>query len=107
MFDFDEPASISPRKTGIKDVYIWIGFNPNLYGKIIKISNIPNKFSKNDYFTLSLTDFNIVGDVNTKLITKKILEDIKDFVKLNMKLIEDFSDEKISTDEFIYSLKSI
>jgi hypothetical protein len=102
-----EMANISPKKTGVKDVYIWFG--PNLYshGRRIKISNIPNKFSKDDCFTLTIPKFQIIGDVNDKLITTSILNDIKIFVNLNIKLIEDFSDEKISTDDFVDNLKSI
>ena len=102
-----EMANISPKKTGVKDVYIWFGPNPYSHGRRIKISNIPNKFSKYDCFTLTIPKFQIIGDVNDKLITTSILNDIKIFVNLNIKLIEDFSDEKISTDDFVDNLKSI
>ena len=102
-----EMANVSPKKTGIKDVYIWFGPNPHYHGKRIKVSNIPNKFSKNDCFTITIPEFEIIDQYNTNLITTSVLDDIIKFVKLNIKAIEDFSDEKISTDEFIDKLISI
>jgi hypothetical protein len=102
-----EMANVSPKKTGIKDVYIWFGPNPHYHGKRIKVSNIPNKFSKNDCFTITIPKFEIIGQYNSNLITTSVLDDIIKFVKLNIKAIEDFSDEKISTDEFIDKLISI
>ncbi len=102
-----EMANVSPKKTGIENVYIWFGPNPHSYGRRVKISNIPNKFSKKDCFTLTIPNFSIIGEYNEKLITTDVLEKIKDLIRLNIKLIEDFSDEKISTDEFIDNLKPV
>jgi len=102
-----EMANVSPKKTGVKDVYIWFGPNPHFHGRRVKISNVPNKYSKNDCFTLTIPKFKIIGQYNDKLITAEVLEKIKDFINLKLKLIEDFSDEKISTDEFIDNLISI
>jgi hypothetical protein len=101
-----EMANVSPKKTGISNVYIWFGPNPH-YGRRIKVSNISNKFSKNDCFTITIPKFEIIGKYNTNLITSSVLEDIIKFVNLNIKAIEDFSDELISTDEFIDRLISI
>jgi len=62
---------------------------------------------KKDCFTLTIPNFSIIGEYNEKLITTDVLEKIKDLIRLNIKLIEDFSDEKISTDEFIDNLKPV
>ena len=102
-----EMVNVSPKKTGVKDVYIWFGPNPHFHGRRVKISNVPNKYSKTDCFTLTIPKFRIIGQYNDKFITTEVLEKIKDFINLNLKLIEDFSDEKISTDEFIDNLISI
>ena len=102
-----EMASISPNKTGIKNVFIWVGPNPESHWKRIKVSNIQNKFDKYNCFTITIPDFRIIGETNNNLITKKVLEDIIDFVKLNMQIIIDYSDEKISTDELIDNIKKI
>lgn len=99
-----EMANISSKKTGLLDIYIWVGPNPKYHGKRIKVSNIPNKFSKDDCFTLTIPNFEIVGNINTKLIDSKKLSKIIEFVEINMKLICDFSDEIISTDELIENL---
>lgn len=102
-----EMANLSPKKTGIKDVFIWFGPNPHYHGRIIKVSNIANKFSKTDCFTITIPEFEIIGKVNPKLIDFDKLDKIKTLVNKNLKLIEDFSDELISTDEFIDKLVSI
>jgi len=102
-----ELANISPNKTGIKDVVIWIGPNPHFHGRRIKVSNTPNKFDKNDCFTITIPDFEIIGTPNKKLITKNIMKDIIKFVKLNMQIICDYSDEKIFTDDLIDQMKKI
>lgn len=100
-------ANISPNKTGIKDVFIWIGPNPHYHGKRIKVSNIPNKFSKDNCFTITIPEYKIIGDVNSNLIKPSVYDDIIKFIKLNLQLISDYSDEKISTDELIDGLKKI
>lgn len=102
-----EMANVSPRKTGIEDVYIWFGPNPHYHGRRIKVSNIPNKFSKEDCFTITIPDFRIIGNINKKLIDSKKLDRIKELINKNLKIIEDFSDELISTDEFIDKLQSV
>jgi len=100
-------ANVSPKKTGIEDVYIWFGPNLHYYGRRIKVSNIPNKFSKEDCFTITMPDFRIIGNINKKLIDSKKLDRIKELINKNLKIIEDFSDELISTDEFIDKLQSV
>lgn len=102
-----EMANISPNKTGIENVYIWIGPNPYSHWKRIKVSNVSWKFKKDDCFTLTIPDFKIIGEVNTKLINNDVLNQIKEFVNLNLKLINDYSDEIITTDELIDNLKKI
>jgi len=102
-----EMDNVSPKKTGIKDVFIWFGPNPHYHGRRIKVSNIANKFSKTDCFTITIPEFEIIGKVNPKLIDSDKLDKIKTLVNKNLKLIEDFSDELISTDEFIDKLVSI
>lgn len=95
-----EMANISPKKTGLKDMFIWVGPNPHTHGRRIKVSNIPNKYSKDDCFTVTIPDFEIIGKPEN-WITNKHIEDIKKFITLNKDLIINYSDEKISTDEFI------
>ena len=102
-----EMANVNYESTGIKDVVIWIGPNPGYHGRRIKICNVANKFVASDCFTLTIPDFQIVGNVNDKLITKKVLEQIKEFININYQLICDYSDYLISTKELIDNLKRI
>jgi hypothetical protein len=102
-----EMSNIGYKVTGIKDVIIWIGPNPDYHWKRIKISNIANKYSGEDCFTLTIPDFKVVGEVNKKLITTEVLEKIKEFVTINYQTISEYSDYKILTDEFIEKLKKV
>lgn len=102
-----EMANVTEEETGIEDVVIWIGPNPHSQGKRIKVSNIPNKICSSDCFTLTIPKFEIIGDINTRLIDSVKLEKIKEFVNLNLQLIEDYSDLKISTKELVNNLKPV
>ena len=102
-----EMANVTDESTGINDVVLWIGPNPTSHGKRIKVSNIPNKISSSDLFTITIPDMNIIGDVNSKFITKSKLDDIKKFITINLQLIEDYSEYKITTKRFLDNLKSI
>jgi len=102
-----EMANVTEETTGIKDVVIWIGPNPMSHGKRVKISNIPNKISSSDCFTITIPKFEIVGEMNTKFIDSIKLENIKKFILNNLSLIEDYSDYKISTKQLLDGLKPI
>ena len=102
-----EMANISGKYTGIKNVVIWVGPNPGYHWHRIKVSNTPNKIDINNLFTLTIPDFNIIGEVNRKLITTKVLDDIKKFVEINMDLIISYSNREVETFDFLKNIKSI
>ena len=102
-----EMANVTEETTGIKDVVLWIGPNPPQHGKRIKVSNIPNRISSSDCFTITIPKFEIVGDVNTKFIDSVKMDKIKEFITINQKLIEEYSDYKISTKDLLDGLKSV
>ena len=104
LFEMD---NVTEETTGIKDVVIWVGPNPKSQGKRVKISNIPNKISSSDCFTITIPKFEIVGEMNTKFIDSIKLENIKKFISNNLSLIEDYSDYKISTKQLLDGLKPI
>jgi hypothetical protein len=106
-YELFEMANVTEETTGIKDVVIWIGPNPKSHGKRVKISNIPNKISSSDCFTITIPKFEIVGEMNTKFIDSIKLENIKKFISNNLSLIEDYSDYKISTKQLLDGLKPI
>jgi hypothetical protein len=102
-----EMANVTEETTGIKDVVLWIGPNPQQHGKRVKVSNIPKSISSSDCFTITIPKFEIVGDVNTKLIDSVKMDKIKEFLTINQKLIEEYSDYKISTKDLLDGLKSV
>jgi hypothetical protein len=102
-----EMANVTDQTTGIKDVILWIGPNPKSHGKRIKVSNIPNKISSSDCFTITIPKFEIVGDINDKFIDSVKMDKIKEFIIINQKLIEEYSDYKISTKELLDGLKPV
>jgi len=108
--DMNDMMSISSYSTGIKNVVLWIGPNEKYNFKIIKISNIlkGNIFerSKNS-FILTIPDFKIIGKRDEHTITDNILNDIKNFLKINELLIEQLYNGEIIPSQFAAKLKSI
>ena len=102
-----EMSNISSKTTGIEDIVIWLGPNPKYHGRRIKVSNNPSKFSKNNCFTITIPDLEIIGDVNNVLVDNKKLDQIKKFISINMDVIIKYSDEEILTDEMISLLKKV
>ena len=102
-----EMANVTEETTGIKDVVIWIGPNPASHGKRVKVSNIPGKISSNDCFTLTIPKFEIIGEVNNNFIDTPKLDKIKEFLSINLQLIQDYSDYKISTKQLLDGLKPV
>ena len=102
-----EMANVTYKTTGIENVVLWIGPNPEYHGKRIKVSNLPNKFTGSNCFTLTIPKFEIVGKVDETFITTKVLDKIKEFVTLNYQIISDYSDYLISTEDLIENLKKV
>jgi len=100
-----ELANVTDKTTGIENVVIWIGPNPTTHGKRIKISNQPNKFDGKDCFTLTIPDFNIIGNINDKFIDTDKLNKIKEFVNMNIDIISKYSDCLLSTEDLLSGLK--
>ena len=96
-----EMANITQKATGIKDVVIWIGPNPPQHGKRIKVSNSPNNFDVSDSFVITIPEYKVIGDVNTKFITSSVFSKIIEFLKVNKNIIDDYSDRKISTEDLL------
>ena len=100
-------TDISPRQTGIENIFIWVGFNPHIQDRRIKVSNVSNDFHGKDCFTMTIPDFKIIGEPNRKVVTTDIMNDIAKFVEINLQLIYDYSDEKIGTVDFFDKIVKI
>lgn len=102
-----EMANVGDKYTGIQNVVIWIGMDPKLHYLRVKVSNIPNKWSS-DNFTITIPELDVVGKINKSFISRQILDDIKSWIKLNIETIIAYEQGKITyTDEFLSKLVKI
>lgn len=102
-----EMANLDASDHGINDVIIWVGIAPEYHGLRIKVSNLKNKWSSKDNFTISIPDFQIRNGIPAKWLTDKI-DDIIDWIKLNIDVIKDYETGKEqSTREFLLRIKKI
>lgn len=105
--EYLDMESLTVRSTGIPNVVLWVGPSPESYQRVYVV-NSPNSYKREeDYFTLSIPDYRIMGRVNTDFITPEVIEKIKNWCNQNMKAILDYSNYKTSTCEFIDQLKPI
>lgn len=75
--------------------------------KRIKVSNNPNSFDVHDTFTITIPELNLVGDINRKFIKPNVLSKIMKFIELNIEVISEYSDRKISTEDLIERIKRV
>lgn len=102
-----EMASVGEKYTGIENVVIWIGMDPKLHYLRVKVSNIPNKWSA-DNFTITIPELDVVGKINKSLISRQVLENIKSWIKLNIESIIAYEQGEITyTDVFLSKLVKI
>jgi len=101
-----EMSNLSPDVTGLDNIVVWLGPNPHSHGKRIKVSNVPNKGSR-DCFTITIPDMEVIGDVNKSFIDSKKLDQIKEFIKINLQVICQYSEGDILTDKMILKLKKV
>ena len=99
-----EMANASEKITGIESVVILMGPSPKSHSYRIKVSNIPNSFDIDDCFTITIPDFNIIGNINKFLIDNKKFKKIIKFIEINIENIILYSDRKIETFDFLNSL---
>jgi len=99
-----EMANASEKVTGIKNVVLWLGPPPPSHGHRIKVNNTPDSFKLDNCFTITIPDFKIIGEVNKSLIDEKKLNQIIQFIKINMDNIIKYSEYKMNTLDFLNNL---
>ena len=100
-------ANLTYRTTGIENVVIWVGGDPERHAMRIKVSNVANKWS-NDNFTITMPQLDVVGKINKSLISGKLLDDITDWIKLNQEVLLQYEKGNIiDTGEFLDKLVKI
>jgi hypothetical protein len=101
-------GTLTPHITGIDDVYMWIGVNKTTHSMRIKISNKKTSFDKNDNFSFSIPDYEVVAGIrNNKIINDKKIEKIKSFLIKIHPLIERFYKEEFDNVEFIIKISQL
>jgi hypothetical protein len=105
MAEKEEIASVGESATGIKDVILWFGPNPNSREVKVRVSNTPNDLSGNNIFSFILPKYNILGNINKEFITDDILSSIIKYIELNKQNIYNYSDGLVCASDFILALK--
>ena len=100
-----EMANIHPRTHGVKDTVIWVGAANKRHGLRVKVSNVKNKFDRNNNFIIQMPSL----DYDPTQVAKWIdIEAIKTWIKLNQKLLYDYEEGKIDdTGEFLEKISKI
>jgi hypothetical protein len=105
--DLYEMANLTQRDTGIPNLVIWVGGDPERHAMRIKVSNVANRWSP-DNFTITIPTLDVVGDINKSLISGRTLEDIRSWIKLNIETLMDYEQGNIiGTSEFLEKLVKI
>jgi len=99
--DYDYLCPLEYSETGLKDVVIWIGNNPENNINLVKVSNIPNDKSGYNTFIINLDNMNIIGNNDNEFI-KNNIKDIMIFLYKNKDIIIDYSNsDTMSTSEMV------
>jgi hypothetical protein len=105
--DLYEMANLTQQDTGIPNIVIWVGADPKRHAMRIKVSNMPNRWS-DDNFTITLPMLDVVGNINKQLISGKTLNDIKEWIKLNIEVLLAYEQGNVvGTREFLDMLVKI
>lgn len=105
--DLMEMANLDMEDTGIENVVIWLGMDSKRHYLRAKVSNIPNRWSR-DNFTITIPKLKVIGTVDEQFITQKKLRDIKNWIVLNMEVIKLYEKgEIVSTRELLQRIKKI
>lgn len=95
--------SLSEDTTGIKNVVLYVGPNP-MGMRVMVTTSLKKLYS--DSFALTIPDLRIIGKINNN-ITPAALEKIKKWILLNQQVIEDYSNMKMFTNDFIELIKKV
>ena len=99
--DYDYLCPLEYSETGLKDVVLWVGSNPENNCNIVKVSNIPNDRSGHDTFVVNLDNMDVVGNKENNFINSCI-ENIISFLRKNKEIIIEYSNsDTMSTKQMV------
>jgi hypothetical protein len=99
--DYDYLCPLEYSETGLKDVVLWVGSNPENNSNIVKVSNTPNDRSGHDTFVVNLDNMDVVGNKENNFINSCI-ENIISFLIKNKEIIIEYSNsDTMSTKQMV------
>lgn len=102
-----EMAKLGKHNHGIDDVVIWVGKANKQHGLRVKVSNVKNHWSA-DNFVIQMPSLDYDPKQVAKWIDKKVMTKILDWIKLNYAVLYDYENDKIVyTDDFTSRLVKV
>ena len=102
-----EMANLGSHNHGIRDIVIWVGKANKQHGLRIKVSNLKNKWS-DDNFVIQLPSLDYDPSKVANWIHGSLMLKIKQWIVLNQELLHDFETDKIMyTDQFINKISKV
>lgn len=102
-----EMANLGPADHGIDDVVIWVGKTNKQHGLRIKVSNIKNRWS-DDNFVIQIPSLDYDSSAVANWIDAKIMRKIQQWIVLNSQVLHDFETDRIVyTRDFLNQISKI
>jgi hypothetical protein len=104
-----EMANISPKRHGIENVHIFVGsVEGESHWLRVKVSNVPGKYDRRNNFVIRMPSLDYNPRQVADWITPKIMNKIKEWIKLNQKLLYDYETGDLTdTDEFLDRISKV
>jgi hypothetical protein len=102
-----EMANLGTDDHGIQDIVIWVGKANKQHGLRIKISNLKNRWS-DDNFVIQMPSLDYDPSQVARWITPNIMKQIMSWIKLNQQILYDFETDKIVyTRDFLNQISKV
>ena len=102
-----EMANLGTDDHGIQNIVIWVGKANKQHGLRIKISNLKNRWS-DDNFVIQMPTLDYDPSQVARWITPDIMKQIMSWVKLNQQVLYDFETDKIVyTRDFLNQISKV
>jgi hypothetical protein len=102
-----EMANLGTDDHGIQNIVIWIGKANKQHGLRVKISNLKNRWS-DDNFVIQMPSLDYDPSQVARWITPDIIKQIMTWVKLNQQILYDFETDKIVyTRDFLNQISKV
>jgi hypothetical protein len=102
-----EMANLGTDDHGIQNIVIWVGKANKQHGLRIKISNLKNRWS-DDNFVIQMPSLDYDPSQVARWITPDIMKQIMSWIKWNQQILYDFETDKIVyTRDFLNQISKV